>query len=190
LAGCIDRGLDEVRAEQETIRDYVKDIAGVAATLDPGRGTCAERRGEFEGLIDRFERGADPIRRKRAGVMISFLAGLFVGEGEFEEITDNRDPERRFRLPKSHERRIHGHRHAGVRIVQGGPTWVPALDAHVAHPEPFSAADLLPYRTAPEPLSQRQAMDRRKIMRKARSKKKRPILLADLERRYREASVF
>jgi hypothetical protein len=190
LAGCIDRGLDEVRADQETIRDYVKDIAEVAATLDPGRGSCADRRDGFEELIDRFERGADPIRRQMAGVMISFLAGLFVGEGKFEEIKDDLDLERWFRLPQSHERRIHGHRHAGVRIVQEGPTLVPALDAHVAHPEPFTVADLLPYRTAPEPQTQRQAMDRRKIMRKARSKKKRPILLADLERRYRESSVF
>ena len=37
-------------------------------------------------------------------------------------------------------------------------------------------------RHAPE--CQRQAMDRRKIMRKARSKTKRPQLLAELERRY------
>jgi hypothetical protein len=174
LAGCIDRGRDEVRAEHETIRDYVKDIAEVAATLDPGRGTCADRREGFGELIDRFERGADPIRQTMAGVMISFLAGRFVGAGKFEEIRDDLDLERRFRLPKSHERRIHGHRHAGVRIVQEGPTLVPALDAQVAHPGPFTGADSLPYRRAPEPPSQRQAMDRRKIMRKARSKKKRP----------------
>jgi hypothetical protein len=141
-------------------------------------------------LIDRFERGEDPIRRKMAGVMISFLAGLFVGEGEFEEIKDNLDLERWFRLPKSHERRIHGHRHAGVRIVQEGPTLVLALDAHVAHPGLFTVADLLPYGTAKEPLSQRQAIDRRKIMRKARSSKRRPLLLADLERRYRESPEF
>jgi hypothetical protein len=51
-------------------------------------------------------------------------------------------------------------------------------------PEPFTAEDLLPYRTAREPDCQREAMDRRKIMRKARSKKKRKELLADLERRY------
>ncbi len=141
-------------------------------------------------MIDRFEHGEDPIRRKMAGVMISFLAGLFVGDGKFEEIKDDLDLERWFRLPKSHERRIHGRRHAGIRIVQEGPTLVPALDADVAHPGPFTVADLLPYRTAKEPLSQRQAIDRRKIMRKARSKKKRPLLLADLERRYRESSVF
>jgi hypothetical protein len=66
---------------------------------------------------------------------------------------------------------------------------VHALDAHVGHPEPFTVTELLPYRTAREPPSQRQAMDRRKIMRKARSSKARPLLLADLERRYREAPV-
>jgi len=73
-------------------------------------------------LIDRFERTGDPIREQMARLMMSFLAGLFVGAGKFEEIQDNLDLERWFRLPKSHERRIHGHRHAGVRIVQDGPT--------------------------------------------------------------------
>lgn len=122
-----------------------------------------------------------------AGVMVSFVAGLFVGENTFEEIRDNLDLERWFRLPKSHERRIHGHRHAGIRIVQEGPTLIHALDAHLTHPEVFTGDDLLPYRAAQEPPCQQQALQRRKIMKKARSKKKRPILLADLERRYRES---
>jgi hypothetical protein len=122
-----------------------------------------------------------------AQVMLSFVAGLFVGPGIFEDIRDNLDLERWFRLPKSHERRIHGHRHAGIRIVLEGPTLVHALDAHAAHPEPFSAGDLLPYRTAQEPPCQQEALHRRKIMRKGRSKKKRPLLLAELERRYRES---
>ena len=95
-----------------------------------------------------------------------------------------------FRIPKSHERHIHGHRHAGIRIVLEGPTLVHALDAHVAHPEPFTVEELLPYRTAKEPPCQTQALERRKIMRKARSKTKRPLLLAELERRYRESSAF
>jgi hypothetical protein len=125
-----------------------------------------------------------------ARVMIGFLAGLFVGQNTFEHFKDNLDLERWFRLPKSHERRIHGHRHAGVRIVQEGPTLVHALDAHAAHPGPFTVDDLLEYRTAREPPCQKQALNRRKIMRKARSKKQRPILLADLERRYRETSNF
>jgi hypothetical protein len=137
--------------------------------------------------IDRFKRNGDSIRQHMATLMISFLAGLFVGEGKFEEIRDNLDLERWFRLPKSHERRIHGHRHAGVRIVQDGPTLVLALDAHIAHPGLFTADDLLPYRTAREPPCQTEALNRRKVMRKARSKKQRPILLAELERRYREA---
>ena len=116
--------------------------------------------------------------------MLSFLAGLFVGEEEYEGIRDHLDRERWFRLPKSHERRIHGRCHAGVRLVQTGATLVPALDAHVAHPGPFMGADLLPYRGAREPPCQTQALNRRKIMREARSKKQRPALLADLERRW------
>jgi hypothetical protein len=141
-------------------------------------------------LIDRFARTKDPIHRQMVQVMTSFLAGLFVGEGQFERIRDNLDLERWFRLPKSHERRIHGHRHAGVRIVQEGATLVHALDAHVAHPGRFTVDDLLPYRGAREPPCQAQALNRRKVMRKARSKKGRPILLADLERRYRETTGF
>jgi hypothetical protein len=190
LADCIDRGLDAVRAEQEPLRDYVKDIAEVAATLEPGTRTCAERQQQFEALIDRFETTKAPIYERMVQVMMSFLAGLFVGENTFASLKDNLDLERWFRIPKSHERRIHGHRHAGIRLVLEGPTLVHALDAHAAHPEPFTVEDLLPYRTAEEPACQMQALQRRKIMRKARSKKKRPILLADLERRYRESPKF
>jgi hypothetical protein len=141
-------------------------------------------------LIARFARTKDPIHRQMIQVMTSFLAGLFVGEGQFEQIRDNLDLERWFRLPKSHERRIHGHRHAGVRIVQEGATLMHALDAHAAHPGQFTVDELLPYRGAREPPCQAQALNRRKVMRKARSKKGRPILLADLERRYRETMGF
>ena len=80
------------------------------------------------------------------------------------------DLERWFRLPKSHERRIHGHRHAGIRLVLDGPTLVPALDAHAAHPGPFTVDALLAYRTAREPPCQTEARNRRTIMRKARSR--------------------
>jgi hypothetical protein len=66
---------------------------------------------------------------------------------------------------------------------------VHALDAHAAHPGPFTVDDLLPHRTAREPRCQEEALNRRKIMRKARSKKKRPLLLAELERRHREAPI-
>jgi hypothetical protein len=190
LLGCINSGLNAVAEQQEVIRDYVPVIAELAATLEPGTADGTERQEKFEELIDRFEATEDPIRHHMATVMISFLAGLFVGDGVYEEIKDNLDLERWFRLPKGHERRIHGHRHAGVRIVQEGPTLVHALDAHIAHPGPFTVDDLLRYRTTREPTCQRKALNRRKIMRKARSRKKRPLLLADLERRYRESPTF
>jgi hypothetical protein len=93
-----------------------------------------------------------------------------VKKGE-ELPTDNDELERWFRKPKSHARRIHGRKHAGMRIVQEGPTLLPTLNAHEAHPEPFTAAQLLPYRNAVEPADQREAIQRRKIMPKARSKK-------------------
>jgi hypothetical protein len=128
----------------------------VAATLEPGTEDCTERQEQFEELIDQFEQTEDPIRHHMATVMLSFLEGLFVGEESFEEIKDNLDLERWFRLPKSHERRIHGHRHAGIRLVLEGPTLVHALNAHASHPEPFTVGDLSPYRTAREPARPRQ----------------------------------
>ena len=172
------------------IRGYVDVIAEVAATLEPGTEDITEREEEFEALIDRFEATEDPIRHGMAAVMLGFLAGLFVGEQEYEAIKDNLDLERWFRLPKSHERRIHGHRHAGIRLVLEGATLVLALDAHAAHPGPFTVDDLLPYRAAREPTCQTEARKRRTIMRKARSKKNRPLLLAELEQRYRDLPEF
>ena len=76
----------------------------MAATLEVGKESCADRQEKFNGLIDEFERDEDPIRQHMARLMISFLPGLFVGPGKFEEIKDNLDLERWFRLPKSHER--------------------------------------------------------------------------------------
>jgi hypothetical protein len=69
------------------------------------------------------------------------------------------------------ERQTHGHRHAGVRIVQEGATMVPALDEHAAHPGPLTVDDLVAYRTAREPPCQKQAINRHNFMRKARSNK-------------------
>ncbi len=184
MAGCIDRGLSSVESEQNVLRKQVEEIQEVADTLDPKKGNSARRQADFQKLIDRFVDIGDPFHEHMAKVMISFQPGLFVGGDEVDQVRDNLDLERWFRLPKGHERRIHGHKHAGVRIVQEGTTMALALDAHKAHPEQFTVDDLLPYRSAREPECQRQAMNRRKIMRKARSKTKRPKLLAELERRY------
>jgi hypothetical protein len=120
--------------------------------------------------------------------MSSFEPGLFAGGDDSDLPVDNLDLERAFRLPKGHERRIHGHAHAGVRIVQRGPSLMLVLDAHRRHPEPFQADDLEPWRTAEVPVSQLECQRRRGIMRRARSPKKRPLLLAELERRYRDAN--
>ena len=97
---------------------------------------------------------------------------------------DNLDLERWFRLPKGHERRIHGRCHAGVRIVQEGATMMLALDAHRHHPQPFTEAELRPYRDAEVPDSQKEVIHRRKVMRAARSTTKRSGLLRQLEERY------
>ena len=155
------------------------------ATLDQESGTSAQRRERFESLQVELAGAGDEVRHQMGAVMLSFLAGLFVGGEDKGLPQDNLELERWFRLPKGHERRIHGHRHAGVRLVQQGATLIPALDAHRSHDGGFTAEDLQPYRNAQVPPCQQEAIHRRKVMRKARSKKKRPLLLADLERRYK-----
>ena len=80
--------------------------------------------------------------------------------------------------------RIHGRKHAGVRLVQEGATLMPVLDAHKGREAPYKKEDLLGYRDAKPPKQEQEAMHRRKVMRKARSKKHRGELLAERERRY------
>jgi hypothetical protein len=188
LAGYIGRGLSAVHAAQEAMRAHVEDVRAIQATLEADSGPWAQRQAQFQVLQAQLQQSGDPIRQSMGDVMASFAPGLFVGGEEGDLPQDNLDLERWFRQPKGHERRIHGHRHAGVRLVQEGPTLLWALDAHMEHPEPFTAADLWPYRHVPAPACQRQALHRRTIMRHARSKKRRPLLLADLERRYREGN--
>jgi hypothetical protein len=173
---------------QEAIRAHGDDVWAIQATLELDGGTCTARQAQFQSLQAQFHASDDPIRQHMGQVMASFAPGLFVGGEEADLPRDNLDLERWFKQPKGHERRIHGRQHAGVRIVQEGPTLLLALDAHWAHPEPFTGADLWPYRHSPAPACQRQSMHRHTIMRRARSKKKRPLLLAELERRYFEDS--
>jgi hypothetical protein len=166
----------------------VDDGWAIQATLDPAGGPGAERQAQCQGLQEQFHASDDPLRQPMGHGMASFAPGLFVGGEEADLPQDTRDLERWFRQPKGHARRMHGHRHAGGRLVQEGPTLLGALDAPRAPPEPCTAADLWPYRHSPAPAGQKQAMHRRAIMRRARSKKKRPLLLAELERRYFEDS--
>jgi len=175
-----------VAPEQQEIREQVEQLQRVAATLVPNSGSSSvERKEQFEQIQQELATSTDSVRRGMAAVMLAWVLGLFVGRDDPDLPVDNLELERWFRLPKGHERRIHGRRHAGVRIVQEGPTLLPALDAHRAHPQPFTASELQPYQDARKPPCQLECLQRRKIMRKARSKKKRPLLLAELERRYR-----
>jgi hypothetical protein len=183
LTASIGRGLNLVEDDQAKVRSDVEKIQAVADTLDPANGSLEKRRGEFEQLQQRFSQQKDSVAQHLVKLMISFVAGLFV-RPDVDLPEDNLDLERWFRKPKSHERRIHGRRHAGVRLVQEGPTLVLTLDAHVHHPEPFAAADLIPYHSAQPPPSQQAAIACRRIMRKARSSRKRAVLLTQLEERY------
>ena len=113
LVACIDKGLDLVKPEQEAIRLHVATIGEVAATLDPAGGESARRRADFDAIVARLDGDGDQIHEHIVNVMRSFRAGLFAGGDDLDHVPDNLDLERWFRLPKGHERRIHGHRHAG-----------------------------------------------------------------------------
>jgi len=152
--------------------------------LDPSQGSVKQRKRRFHTLKRRLKRSQDAVRMQMAVVMVGFVAGLFAGPEVDQEIRDNLDLERWFRLPKGHERRIHGRKHTGVRLVQEGATLMPVLDAHKGREEPFQAEELLGYEDAQPSEQEQEAMHRRKVMRRARSTKQRPVLLAELERRY------
>lgn len=184
LAKCIDRGVEITAKSFRKIRRQVRDLRAVAKTLDPSTDCSKKRQATFDQLRERFDQKRDLVSQHMAGMMERFKVGLFAGGDDLDIPLDNLAQERWFKKPKSHSRRITGRRHAGVRIVQEGPTMMLALDAHVYHPHPFLLSELQPYYQAQIPEEQKAAMHRRKIMRKARSKKKLKLLLKDLELRY------
>jgi hypothetical protein len=188
LAGCIERGLNQVKDDLPAIEGYVETVRFIQATLEPTLAPCFLREQQFERLRDQLQVSDDPVQQHMGKVMASFHPGLFVGGDDADQPRDNLDLERWFRQPKGHERRIHGHKHAGVRIVQEGPTLVHALDVHLHHTDRLTSGELLPYLHAKPPASQQQAIVRRKVMRRARSEKARPLLLAELEARYAASS--
>jgi hypothetical protein len=175
-------------AQQKQVAAYVVTIRDVDALLDPATNPCAKRKQRYGALARKLLADEDPIRRQMGRVMTSFQPGLFAGGGRGDWPRDNLDLEHWFRLPKGHERRIHGRCHAGVRIVQEGATMMLALDAHRQHPQPFTEKELRPYRDAEIPNSQKEVLHRRRVMRAARSSKKRAELLRKLEERYAASS--
>lgn len=156
----------------------------VHEALQPEAGSPEERRAKFRAILAEFMRDEHPVHGHMAGVMKRFEPGLFAGGDSAGLPDDNEDLERWFKNPKGHERRIHGRAHAGVRIVQEGPTLAPALDAHLDRESPFTPEDLIPFARAGLPASERDAIHRRKIMRRARSRRERGKLLAELEMAY------
>jgi hypothetical protein len=184
LIACIDKGKSLVVETQKQVAAYVEKIQKVDKALDPASGRWAQRKRSFTMLERELLADEDPISQGMGRLMASFKQGLFMGGGRADLPRDNLDLERWFRLPKGHERRIHGRCHAGVRIVQEGATLLLALDAHRHHPKPFTEEELRPYRNATVPQSQLDAIHRRKVMRTARSTTKRGSLLQRLEERY------
>jgi hypothetical protein len=184
LAGGIDRGWQAVAAEHEQIREHVREVKRMQATGVPGQGNAAQRKERFHRLRRRRQRSGDPVRVQMAAVMASFVVGLCAGAEVAEGVQGNLGLERWFRLPKGHERRIHGRKHAGVRLVQEGATLRPVRDAHQGRGEPYRAEELMDDREAKAPPHEEEARRRRQVMRRARSRKRRPDLLAELERRY------
>lgn len=173
-----------VAAQQKQVAAYVVTIREVDALLDPATNPCAKRKQRYGVLERQLLADEDPVRQQMGRVMASFKPGLFAGGGRGNWPRDNLDLERWFRLPKGHERRIHGRCHAGARIVQEGATLMLSLDAHRHHPQPFSEKELRPYRNAEVPDSQKEVIHRHRVMRAARSTKKRAALLRKLEERY------
>lgn len=188
LSNCIARGTAIVSEQLQGIAAYAAEVKRVHDLLSAEAGTATSRKAKFQRLATKNVAAPDPIIRHMGRTMRSFAKGLFAGGDDPDLPADNLALERSFRLPKSHERRIHGHAHAGVRIVLQGASLMLVLDSHARHPEPFTSDDLLPYANVPLPDEQLQSERRRKIMRLARSSKRRSALLASLESRYLSSS--
>lgn len=172
LSGCIQRGLSIYNEDKERIQNYMSQINKVNTTLKIGDGWVQNRSLKFNRLRLNFEKSDDIIENNMAKLMKRFKPGLFLGRHDKKIPDDNLDLERWFRNPKGHERRIHGHKHAGTRIIRDGSTLLLALDAHLFRSEPFTHNDLMPYINAVPPENQQQAMHRSQVMTKATSKKK------------------
>jgi hypothetical protein len=180
--------LAAVAEARVVIQHQVADVRVVAETLDPQSGRLPQRRAQFAALQERFEQSDVPFHEHLSKRMASWAPGLFAGGKAGNVPWDNLDLERWFRLPKGHERRIHGHQHAGVRLVREGPTLLPALDAHRERDGLFTAEELHPYRDHPLPADQEAAQHRHRLMRRARSQKQRAKLLQELEQQYLDGS--
>jgi hypothetical protein len=188
LVSCIYAGTSLVQEQLDEVEVHVETLSAVWIMLEPATGSADARRALFDAKAAELAASTNVVHRHMAKTMASFAPGLFAGGDDLELPQDNQDLERSFRLPKGRERRIHGHAHAGVRIVRQGATLLPVLDAHLRRPKPFLPEELSAYANAPLPQSQQQSERRHSIMRKARSRKGLPLLLDDIKERYQRCS--
>jgi hypothetical protein len=191
LQTLITAGLTSTQADRARVEADVDLVGQIAATVEIASGSTAARRAEFEALQAQCAAATPPRHQAMGELMGRWLPGLFVGEQSSAPgpavPADNYALERWFKLPKQHARHTHGRAHAGIVLVQRGPTRMLVLDAHREHPGPFGATDLIPWRDAKVPEVQQRTLARAQIMRRARSSTARATLLADLEARYRGA---
>jgi hypothetical protein len=185
LSGCIERGLALYEPTREALKLHLERLQQIEACLDPSQGGVKQRKRHYRALQRKYTGEKGPYSKHMAGVMTRFEKGLFAGKPEAELPQDNQELERFFRIPKHHERYIHGRAHAGIRLVQEGASTLFVLEVHQKEAGLLGERELSAYRGAKPPKAQQEAIERRKVMRKARSKKKRPPLLAELEARYR-----
>src|SRR5262249_44094261 len=72
LAGCIDRGLAEVKDQQQQISKQVEQIAAVAETLKEEKGPRRQRQARFWKLQRQYNRQGESFAAHLAKVMSSF----------------------------------------------------------------------------------------------------------------------
>src|SRR5215210_5227938 len=78
LAGCIDRGLEGVKEEQEQIKEQVEQIRAVAETLKDENGPRWQREARYWKLQREHEEQGGDFSAHLAKVMGSWGSGLFV----------------------------------------------------------------------------------------------------------------
>ena len=175
LAGCIDRGLEVAHETLTQVGHSVQDLRAVDGLLKPNdEATGEEREAQFVSLWQEWEASVDPMHQQFAKVMSSFEPGLFVGGEGADVPADKVEVAPWCTRPTGPERRMHGRRHAGVRLVQQGPTRRLALAAPVHHHGPCTGNALEPDRHRRVPARQQEALEHGKIMRPSAVPKETP----------------
>jgi hypothetical protein len=171
LQDCIEQGMEMYEKPKVKILKLLDSIKKVNQLLDPSKGSAKTRQASFHRLALQYKKKNSNFK-KMGKLMISFEDGLFAGGDVASLPVDNLDLERWFRNPKGHQRRIHGRKHAGTKIVYEGPTLLPTLDAHLTIERPLKREELIEFVLACPPESEIAGLQRKKKMSQACSKKK------------------